>query len=234
MLSEYFEKMLISLWRFLPGIFFSWVFAMAAPNGMALYGLLILLALPTYCTAASKILGHYPGGEGAGKQIGLIFYLLILPVVIFILALLLVLPLSAWLEADTLVFVAMIFSLLLFGALIFRLWPAYAAAFITGMPVDQQDWAWGGKETLHVLKASWQLTAEKNSLRKYGYLALPALAFVYFMPLPFTFYYSFDGNTSGWWLAYLAMAVFILPLANLIIIDQAQQLVNDVNEPDLI
>ena len=53
------------------------------------------------------------------------------------------------------------------------------------------------------------------------------------MPLPLTFYYSFDGNSWGWWLAYLAMAAFIFPLAHLMIIDQAQQLIDDPDSPDL-
>jgi len=121
--------------------------------------------------------------------------LLVLPVVIFIVALLLVSPLSGWIETYTLILAAIAISLLLFGLIMFRFWPAYAAAFISGMPVEQQDWTWGAKETMQVMKASWRLTASKNSQRNHGYLALPALVVLYSMPLPLTFYYSFDGNS---------------------------------------
>jgi len=217
-----------------PGVFFCWIFALVAPNPIALYGLLVLIALPTYCTGASKALGHYPGGQGTAKQLGLMLSLLVLPVVIFVIALLLLSPLSGRIETYTLLMAATGFSLLLFGLLMFRFWPAYAAAFTTGMPVDQQDWVWGYKETMQVMKASWQLTASKNSQRNHGYLALPALLVLYSMPLPPTFYFSIAGNPWGWWLAYLAMTVFIFPLAHLMIIDQAQQLLDDPDSPDLI
>ena len=146
-LGTYLEDMLISFWRFLPGVFLCWIFALVVPNGIALYGLLMMIVLPAYCTGASKALGHYPGGQGAGKQLGLMLSLLVLPVLIFIIALLLASPLSGWMETYTLLLAAASISLLLFGLFMFRFWPAYAAAFITGMPVEQQDWTWGSKET---------------------------------------------------------------------------------------
>ena len=139
-LGTYLEDMLISFWRFVPGVFFCWIFALVAPNPIALYGLLVLIALPTFCTGASKALGHYPGGQGTGKQLGVMLSLLLLPVVIFIIALLLVSPLSGRIETYTLLMAATGFSLLLFGLLMFRFWPAYAAAFTTAHVLFLNRW----------------------------------------------------------------------------------------------
>ena len=69
-LGTYLEDMLISFWRFLPGVFLCWIFALVVPNGIALYGLLIMIVLPAYCTGASKALGHSLGDKAQENSWG--------------------------------------------------------------------------------------------------------------------------------------------------------------------
>jgi len=224
-LAAYLGKALASYWRFVPGVLLSLVLALAAPRGLALYGLVVLLSLPSYATAASKTLGHYPGGEGAGKLLGLLLSLLGVLVVLVLVALLLAIPLSAWIDRFTGVLLASLFLVALVPLAMMRLWPVYAAPFTIGMSDDQDDWTWGLSEAMHVLKVSWRLTGGKQGLADHGYLAIPSLVLLFVLPVPFAVLHSPSGNSGGWWIAYLVVISLLFPLLNLVVIDRAQRLI---------